>query len=154
MSCVSSGPAVTEATKRGGRKKIDRDTLKSMVRREQELRTCEETQQKYSEAERQETTDWMEVTIALQEQVIREFQIEDIAWGLYQLRRACDQYPDDADFINIPLYHKYQRSRQGSLREGDACPDMPLHHLNKEMVSLLSLVRPGRPLCIFAGSYT
>lgn len=133
---------------------IDKATLKEMLRREHYLRTCEETQAKYAQAEGREDTDWMEVTIGLQEQVIQEFKIKDMKLGLYYLRRACDFYPDDPDFLTIPLYHKYQRSRQGDLRVGDKCPSVLLHLLNGQSTDLLDLCQPNMPTCIFAGSYT
>jgi hypothetical protein len=69
---------------RGGRGKsgtqatglvIAKEILKAMLRREHELRRSPITQQKYAEAEEKEDTDWMNVTIELQQQVRRAFQI-------------------------------------------------------------------------------
>lgn len=133
---------------------IDKETLLRMVIRENELRTCENTQALYREAETSYLTDWMEVTIELQEQVVREFGIKNLQKGLYWLRTACRQYPDEPAFREIPIYVKYQRARQGHLTPGDECPNPPLYRLTGERCALLDHVQEGRPLCIFAGSYT
>ena len=42
-----------------------RDVMIAMLRREDELRTCDDTQKKYAEAEQSNSTDWMEVTFQL-----------------------------------------------------------------------------------------
>jgi hypothetical protein len=84
---------------------VDKDTLKQMLRREQQLRTSADTQAAYSAAESSGDTDWMEVTINLQKQVVSEFGIppSELEHALYLLRTAHTHYPDDPEFKEIPL---------------------------------------------------
>jgi hypothetical protein len=99
-----------------------------MLRREHELRTSDATQARYAEAETRWDTDWMEVTIGLQEQVCTEFGYggSRLRLALNELRRATYNFPDDAEICAVPLYVRHNRARRGSLRVGDVCPDVPL----------------------------
>ena len=56
---------------------VDKDTLKKMLRREQELRTSDATQKMYMAAEQSGDTDWMEVTAELQKQVTNFLGLPD-----------------------------------------------------------------------------
>ncbi|GAQ85120.1 hypothetical protein KFL_002200060 [Klebsormidium nitens] len=134
---------------------IDKDTLKAMLRREHELRHSPATQKKYAEAEKMEVTDWMDVTIELQKQVVREFGLEgNMESALLQLRTAARTYPDDPDFRELPLYVKYQRSRAGHLKPGDSVPDIMLMKLDGALQRLKDLAAGARPLVLLAGSMT
>lgn len=148
-----------------------------MLRRENELRLSEETQRRYAEAEQSGLHDWMRVTEKLQEQVCREIIPEiDLATALRILRGAQALYPSDAEVLSIPLYVKYNRNRQGDLREGQPAPNVTLHDIRGKAVPLLDAGRCGaastlaalrgdahahahahaarRPLLVCAGSYT
>jgi hypothetical protein len=137
---------------------ITKDMLKDMLRRENELRLSEETQQKYREAERKSETDWMEVTIELQRQVVREFGIKDIDRGVHAIQSAYSRYgAEDEDFFNIPLYVRYNRARQGDLKEGGPAHNTPkLFHMDDptKTSNLFDFAKPGAPLVVLAGSYS
>jgi len=130
------------------------DILKAMLIREHELRTSIETQKIYSEAEKSEATDWMEVTDQLQRRVIKEFGIEDEELGLYSLRTAAIAYPDVQDFKEIPLYVKYNRAKNGFLKCGDEAPNVNIVKMDQSCGSLLDYSNIGRPLVVIAGSYS
>lgn len=50
---------------------------------------------------------------------------------------------------------KYNRSTQGSLRQGDAVPEScRVVSLDGQSRSVLDYGRPGVPLVVYAGSYT
>jgi hypothetical protein len=137
---------------------ITKELLKNMLRRENELRLSEETQKKYMEAEKKSETDWMEVTIELQRQVVREFGIKDIDRGVHAIQSAFSRYGhEDKDFFEIPLYVRLNRARQGDLNEGEPAHDIPkLFHVDNpsKTCNLFDFMNPGRPLVVIAGSYT
>ena len=54
----------------------------------------------------------------------------------------------------IAMYLKYDHARDGSLKEGDPAPDVPLVTLSGDTVPLSSFMNTGRPLVILAGSYS
>lgn len=82
--------------------------------------------------------------------------------GLKELRSAGYRH---ADLKEIGIQFKYNRCWEGSLRNGDDAPDVPLHPVlfNADgaacpgaPVTLHELVRatPSQPLCVIAGSYS
>jgi hypothetical protein len=96
----------------------------------------------------------MQVTEELQKGVVREFGIEDIEYGLINLRIAHILYPEEKDFKEIPLYVKYNRCRQGNLHCGDDVPHISLKHLNGNPTFLSDFYVQERPLVIIGGSYS
>lgn len=149
---------------------VDKETLKAMLRRENELRLSPEMQQQYTEAETHTSElEWMEVTSELQRRVAREFGFTDVEKGVQALRTASQIYPEEPEMQQIPLYVRYNRCRNGSflfkqsfksskkgdLQRGEEVTNVELMHLEGERVSkLLEFNRVGRPLVLFAGSYT
>jgi len=125
-----------------------------MLIRENELRTCEETQEIYALAERRCDTDWMEVTEELQRRVLREFGVEDVEVGLKALRCAWQLYPDDPELREIPLYVKYNRARKGTLCVGDDAPNTDVVSLDLSKEKLFKFMVDDVPLVIIAGSYS
>jgi len=125
-----------------------------MLIRENELRTCDETQTLYAVAEQEWDTDWMEVTEKLQKRVLTEFGVEDEELGLKALRCAWQLYPDDSDFKEIPLYIKYNRARKTSFCVGDDAPNTDVVCMNGSKDKLLNYIRGDVPLVIVAGSYS
>eukprot|EP01102_Stenamoeba_stenopodia_P004297 TRINITY_DN1461_c0_g1_i1.p1 TRINITY_DN1461_c0_g1~~TRINITY_DN1461_c0_g1_i1.p1 ORF type:complete len:311 (-),score=87.17 TRINITY_DN1461_c0_g1_i1:772-1704(-) len=146
----------------------NKDVLKKMLAREDELRLSDEVQNRYR---------WdpmtTKVTEDVQRQVVQEFGFDDIRI----LRTAVALYRDDPEIASIPHYVKYNRSRLGHLSEGCDVPDVPLYHLDaKTKTSLQTLIdnyqerdrftrktcglaakatdEPGRPLVLIAGSWT
>jgi hypothetical protein len=95
--------------------------LREMLAYEQTLRLSDAMQKRYREAEEKADTDWMEVTIGLQKQVLWDFGYDpNDPKILYQLRMAAVRHPD------LALQVRYNRARKGKLRVGDAAPDVPL----------------------------
>jgi hypothetical protein len=127
-----------------------------MLRRENELRLSEETQEKYAAAEASTDTDWLAVTEALQKQVVMEFGYDDsMEDALYCLRCASQLYPNDPAMKEIPLYVKYNRARDGQLKEGDEAPNTVAVDLNGTSCKLLDCVADtNKPLVVVAGSYS
>lgn len=125
-----------------------------MLIRENELRLSSKTQEKYKNAELSNNTDWMNITAKLQKRVVKEFGIENIEYGLTNLRVAHLLYPDEKDFKEIPLYVKYNRCRQGDMKCGDTVPNITFKHLNGNLTSLSDFYHSDKPLVIIGGSYT
>ena len=92
----------------------------------------------------------MDVAEEVQRQVCQEFgaSAREMNKALRELRAAALRHPE------IALYVKYNRSREGTLKEGDACPHIVMHALDGEPQILAANSRPGRPLVVIAGSYT
>jgi len=131
---------------------LDKEILEKMLKRENELRLCEETQNKYYEAEKRSDIDWMKITEELQIRVLNEFEISNIEEGLYGLRTSAFAYPELND---IPLYVKYNRTRSGTLSKGDVFPNVSLVNLDLSIVELSYFCRKkNTPLVIIGGSYS
>jgi hypothetical protein len=108
------------------------------------------------------------VVEALQRRVAAEFGLPE-AVGLAALRGAevlCAHSPEDAAEVHeISLYRKFNRCRDGGLREGDPPPDAPLTRCRDGAATSLHALLHGAggsgggraplpPLVVFAGSYT
>ena len=127
-----------------------------MLRAEEAARRSEETQAAYGEAERG-GSDWLQVTEALQRRLLREAGVapERAAAALFALRAAAQLFPCDAELRSIPLYVRNNRAAQGSLREGDAVPDVLLHRgAAAHAVSLRTACAGPLPTLLVAGSWT
>lgn len=134
---------------------IDIETLKKMVARENDLRTCPETQAKMHAAEGRGETDWMQVAQDVQEQVVKEFGYGHMVdEAVHVLRTARNWYPDEPFFKEVPLYVKYNRARNGPLHEGSLAPDVPLKNLDGKETSLMSHGGVSEPLVVIGGSYS
>lgn len=128
-----------------------------MLRRENELRLCAETQEKFKAVSSQKKPDgWLSVVEQLQRQVCKEFGLSEIV-GLTALRCAQDLLPNDPDVNEISLYRKYNRCRDGNLKVFDKLPtNVKLVHFNSQDEVLMNdvLVQSSTPTVVFAGSYT
>lgn len=137
---------------------ITKEFLKNMLRRENELRLSDETQKKYMEAEKKSEADWINVTLELQRQVVREFGIRNIDRGVHAIQSAYSRYgATDSDFFEIPLYVRYNRARQGDLKEGEPAVNISkLFHVDDitKTSNLFDFAKPAVPLVVLAGSYT
>ena len=145
-----------------------------MLRRENELRLCEETQAMFrSVGDRYDG--WLEVVEALQKRVAREFGLAE-AVGLAAMRGAEGLLPTDPEVVEISLYPKYNRCVDGALHAGSPAPNPLVHTLTPPSSPnkinkinninnikdnntpnprpLLSLLRGPRPLVLFAGSHS
>lgn len=143
--------------------------LRSMLRREAELRLAPETQAAYHEAEARgdDNYSWMEVTTTLQQRVVKEFgfgtgpgadgagastEVSAEA-ALGELRAAAPRHQDVAFWQKLVQ----AKAKRGQLRAGDTIPAVELRtfEVDGEDVRILELVpSDGRPLAVVALSYS
>ena len=97
---------------------------------------------------------------SIKERVIEEFGLPKEYIDI--LYSAQSRFPGDPDVINSAGYLKYNRSKQGTLNEGDAVPmhEMPLASLDGNVFTLAERLEDdpqgpaARPVVIVAGSIT
>lgn len=89
----------------------------------------------------------------LQRRVCGEFGLDEDV-GLEAMRAAPLLLPGDSEVNEISLYRKCNRFRDGPQGVGDMPPDVIVHSLDGEEVSLRALIPGPRPLVVFSGSYT
>lgn len=151
--------------------------MKSVLRREKELRLSVRAQS----ANAHPATDDLALTHQLQLQAVREHGLDDAmvhvlraAYATYhgngnggqaaESRSNCNRDGNNAcpqsgsteaaDVVSIPHYRKFNRCKQGGMVVGDCIPDLQLHRLDGTKVFLSGFQSTGRPLVLFAGSYT
>jgi len=147
----------------------DKESLIAMLTRERNIRLSSETQ---DEIDRIMSTRGVYGAAKLSEKiqihVVQEFGFtgSKIKDGLNFLRSAQSLYPNDPEISDIAYYIKYNRSYQGSLREGDDIPDIQLYTTDKQPISLVKYyqqnchIEPNisigneRALVVLAGSIT
>jgi len=153
-SAAAKSPAKMSSFGRhvGSASDLSADEIKTILRRENELRLCEETQILFKRASVQ-PAGWISVVEELQRRVCREFGLDEDV-GLKAMRGANLLLPRDGEVDEISLYRKYNRFRDGPLGVGDVPPDVTVHRLDGEKVSLRALIQGPRPLVMFSGSYT
>lgn len=131
---------------------IDRETLKKMLERENELRLTPAMQQKFDE-NHNDNQAFGKIMLSLQTQVLQEFGFP--ASDLPRLQGALSLYPDDLELRSIPYYSKYNRCRSGSLRIGDPLPkSLPLLTLDGSPIHLEDICEPSHITVLLAGSAT
>lgn len=130
----------------------EKEVVRNMLIRENELRLGAEYQAKYEQAEKSESYDWMEVTNSLQHQVCEEFGLCP-SYGLQILRNAQYQHPEYKPLAN---YIKFNRARDSKLQAGMEAPDGPLYNLKSNLASttLHTLLEQAPVTLVIAGSYT
>jgi len=136
----------------GSASDLSAEEIKTILWRENELRLCKETQILFKRASVQ-PAGWISVVEELQRRVCREFGLDEDV-GLKAMRGANLLLPRDGEVDEISLYRKYNRFRDGPLGVGDVPPDVTVHRLDGEKVSLRALIQGPRPLVMFSGSYT
>jgi len=127
--------------------------LCSMLKRENELRLCDESQRWLETHEDSSAEDFY---LGLQKRVAFEFGFEteeQQTEGALLMRSALSFYPGDENIKNAVLYLKYNRSEQGKLSVGDVCPDVEMRSCAGEVVRLSSFASE-LPLVLVAGSGT
>jgi hypothetical protein len=79
--------------------------------------------------------DIQQVQLCVLVQVVKEFGCsdDDTEKWLVLLRLASSFYPDDSDFMTIPLYKRFNRSRDGTLNVGDTIPQISVTDLDGEV---------------------
>lgn len=111
---------------------ITHETLKAMLRREDELRLCPETLHQYAT---QGDGSYVPITTALQGQVGREFGLSEELGTM--LLRCADSFArsdsEHAEIVSLSLYRRHNRCVDGNLREGQRAPALkrPVHLLDE-----------------------
>ena len=141
---------------------LNRDTLLSMLRREEQLRLCPATQAAL--AAEPETAGMLAVIEALQRRVAEEAGFStaaDIDAAVAYIRAAQHNFAGDEEVLSIPLYIRNNRCRAGVLAPGMAAPDAPLLQpdgVTRCSVHALHAAACGGearlPLLLVGGSYT
>ena len=96
-----------------------RSVVEAMLAREEELRLCDETQRSFFAA-RRDPEGVFNVVADLQRRVAREFGLAERV-GLAALRNAED-WVGVEKAKELSLYRRYNKCRDGPLREGDRAP--------------------------------
>jgi len=113
---------------------LPKSLVKKMLLRENELRLSPEIQAEYEEAEKTNSTSWLQVTDRLQRRIVTEFRLEEeMEEALTCFRCSTQIYPDLKD---IPLYVVNNRARDGELKEGDCIPNVPVYTVDGIKLSL------------------
>ena len=131
---ASGGGGEGEAALRaaGLRSKVE---LLEILAREDTCRHSEATQAAYADVEAPGSdTDWLEVTAAMQERVLRESGVPQarMAAALWLLRSAHALWPEDARFRQVSCWVRHNRARVGVLTPGCPAPDLRLHPIETE----------------------
>eukprot|EP01091_Cochliopodium_minus_P004809 TRINITY_DN146_c0_g1_i1.p1 TRINITY_DN146_c0_g1~~TRINITY_DN146_c0_g1_i1.p1 ORF type:complete len:249 (-),score=69.59 TRINITY_DN146_c0_g1_i1:565-1311(-) len=145
--------------------KMERDQLIKMYRRENELRLSEEIQQKMDGCQMDDDDAYADLLDNLQKEVLKEFGYQGSDEDVSLFRQQLSFYPEDKELKSIPLYSKFNRTRDGPLQVGDELYDTTLCHINdpKSRVSLVEFYKQecdrrkipqDSPLVIIAGSIT
>jgi len=133
--------------------KIEKDILRNILIREDQLRASEEFQKEYSA---NDDLGWLrDVTIRIQKQALSENGIEDPN-GLTVLRNARFEFKDDPSMNNLTVYMRQDRSKSGTLNVHDMAPNAFLCSLDGTDTTLFDYMKSigDLPLIILAGSAT
>lgn len=130
--------------------KLNRDVLLQMLRREEELRFSDETQQLYDKYP--DDVPPFSIEENIQRQVLQEFGFEpnDIWLRLYQYTNG--RFPTDVELRNTAVYMRCDRSRPTDAKIGDPLRPATLRSLDGSVCQLSDFIKPGRPLVVIAGS--
>lgn len=128
------------------------EELKKMVLREKELRLSTEWQNRFAAAELCSDTDWLECVVDLQSQVVQEFSFPEET--VHLLRTAHLAYPSEAFFRETPVQVKYNRARNGPLKQGADVSLVHICQMNGQKVPLWDFGGDERPLVIIGGSHS
>uniref|UniRef100_A0A6B2LE57 F-box domain-containing protein n=1 Tax=Arcella intermedia TaxID=1963864 RepID=A0A6B2LE57_9EUKA len=133
------------------------DTMIKMLKREDELRLSEEFQKKFAQPD----LNTIHVASEIQEQVVKEFGFEDVKVGVELMRTAPSLYPESQQVRRIPHYQKFNRAKDGALKEGSRIPNSKVALINGINISLHqyldNLIAPQPkpiPVVLISGSYS
>ena len=126
------------------------------MKRERALRLSEDIQKQYEAAERSNEEDWLGVTLALQQQCLREAGIEphmmrEFTTALQTVHSTFPRLSEES------IQVKYNRARKGNLIAGMPAPNVVMTPLDNPSapLSLLDLQGDdGKALLLVAGSYS
>jgi len=145
-------------------KMIDRETLKKMYQRENDLRLSKEIQEKMDECILSNMNEYANLLESIQRRVLKEYGFNDED-DLDLFREGLGIYNDDEELKSIPYYSKFNRARDGDLNVGDDLFDVSLTSIDQpsNLTSLSSFYESqlnmknlpnGSPLVVIAGSIT
>ncbi|XP_064605424.1 uncharacterized protein LOC135470424 [Liolophura sinensis] len=134
----------------------DRELVMKMLKRENELRFSQETQCLYDKGNGlpgHASVPPGSIEDKIQIQVLREHKIEPTSANIHQYRCLNYLFRDDKTVRELVVYMSKDRSREGDLRMGDNCPDVPLLSTDLVKLKLTDLFpEDGKPLMVFAAS--
>jgi len=103
--------------------KIELQTLKNMLKRENEIRLTKEIQMKYDQCALIDEKEYTKITDQLQMKVLKEFGFDQNEKELKRYRAALSMYPQEVNELKeLVYYYKYNRSKDGELKVGDVVP--------------------------------
>lgn len=126
------------------------DVLKAMVLTENQLRLSNAWQERFAAAEKCPGSSWTEAADALQHHVAKEHGLGEE--GVLALRSARSLHPEEPFFQEVPLYVKYNRSRNGELGPGAAVPHLEV--LNLQCKPVCPWKGLSKPLVLIGGSHS
>jgi len=140
--------------------KFERDMLLQVLKKESDLRLCEETQEAYTHKGTElDCNAYMahirDVTEMLQVRALLEcgVQEDDLKDALVALRNHRLDYKDDEEILQASIYGRYDLCfDRKHVAQWSPVPDCQVVGLNGEEIGLLSLLTPGRPALIIAAS--
>lgn len=118
-----------------------------VLRREDELRFSEETQERYSNRAKVSGNEFMEqikrVTEELQLQALRDCGVrsEDLEEALKAVRNFRHDYRDDEEVLQLSVYGRHDICKRGSLRPGQQVPDVPVYSLEGREMRLVDNIQ-------------
>jgi len=133
-----------------------KEIIRKILIREDELRASDFWQSEYSKEDRLQ---WFEeVTHRIQIEALEDNGVaaeELLTRGIDALRRARFRYKDDPNMNQLTVYMRNDRSREGSLLQGDDAPNVPLHTIEGTPIMLHEYIKnlnSNKPLFVMAGS--
>jgi len=132
---------------------IEKEILRNVLIREDQLRASEEFQKEYS---KDDNLEWLrDVTLRIQMEALSEYGIVDPR-GLIVLRNARFKFKEDPSMNNLTVYMRQDRSKRGTLNFHDMAPDSSLCCLDGTDTTLFDYMKSigNLPLIILAGSAT
>ncbi|KAK3236200.1 hypothetical protein CYMTET_53645 [Cymbomonas tetramitiformis] len=156
----TSGNCGFEPYEKPTRCTMDKQVLIQTLQLEEGLRNCQETQDAYTQAlHNQDLLHLATITERLQIRALVQTGVilpssssQDVKQALIALHNARFQYAQDPTVNAITVYQRQNRSRQGTLRLGDAAPDVPLFTTEDEPTSLAKYDSWNKPLVLIVGS--
>eukprot|EP01088_Endostelium_zonatum_P021560 TRINITY_DN85_c0_g2_i1.p1 TRINITY_DN85_c0_g2~~TRINITY_DN85_c0_g2_i1.p1 ORF type:complete len:211 (-),score=51.30 TRINITY_DN85_c0_g2_i1:674-1306(-) len=97
-----------------------KDVMVKMLRRENEIRLTDNVQEQLDKTIVDDSDSYTAIIEGIQKTVLKQFGFEDNENNLTMYRAALSLYPNDDEIKNEAYYYKYNRSRQGTLKQGDS----------------------------------
>mmetsp|Transcript_18373 Transcript_18373/g.42549 ORF Transcript_18373/g.42549 Transcript_18373/m.42549 type:complete len:148 (+) Transcript_18373:1181-1624(+) len=145
---MEEGHAAQEEERNETHESTDKDeeeVLVQMLKREDELRRSSRYLDAMEVAEESADSEWMDVAVEIQHQVIQEFQPTSLT--VHDLRLAALRHPE------LCFWVRHNRARPGHLRVGDVAPNVVVRRaLDDSKIALLSEGDLNSTVVLVAGS--